>query len=360
VWHNGLLCKLQSYGFSGLLLKWLKDYLSNHSQAVCVDGVNSKAQPINAGVPQGSVLGPTLFLIFINDLLESTSNPIHSFADDSTLHAHLPSGSLASARQQVADSLEADLSKIEEWGKDWLVTFNASKTTQLIISRRKDQNYPPVHFLNTPLSVSDKMKLLGVSFTSKLSLEEHIEGKLRAASRMIGVLYRLRSVLPLSSMLQIYKSLIRPHLEYCSNLLGSATSKSIELIEKLQKRAMRILGCDDLLKENILPLSHRRAVGDLSLLYRYFHGHCSLELLGLVPTLQHDGPVTRHNDVSHEFSLVIPCSRTVHHKKSFFSRVVRSWNSLPPSMFPVNYNLNQFNRLTADPPSTLPIFMKIS
>src|SRR5579863_9473069 len=81
---------------------------------------------------------------------------------------------------------------------------------------------------------------------------------------MIGVLYRLRKPFPLSSMLQLYKSLIHSHLEYCSHLRL--------LIEKLQNRAMRILGCSDLVKENILPMSHRRNVGSLSLLYRYFHG----------------------------------------------------------------------------------------
>ena len=75
-------------------------------------------------------------------------------------------------------------------------------------------------------------------------------------------------------MLQLYKSLVRPHLEYCSNILDSATKKSIELIEKVQARAMKILGCTDLLQENILPLAFRRNIGSLSLLYRYFHGHC--------------------------------------------------------------------------------------
>ena len=293
---------MQSYGISGLLLSWLKDYLSNRSQAVCVDGVQSRSQAINAGVPQGSVLGPTLFLIFINDLLECTTNPIHSFADDSTLHACLPPGSLSDARQQIADSLESDLAKIDEWGKKWLVTFNASKTTQLIVSRRTDQKHPVLHFQGTPLAPSANMKLLGITFNGKLSVDEHIQSKLRVASRMIGVLYRLRSVLPLPSMLQLYKSLVRPHLEYCSNILDSATKKSIELIEKVQARAMKILGCTDLLQENILPLAFRRNIGSLSLLYRYFHGHCSNELLRLVPTLLHLGPPTRQASVAHSFS----------------------------------------------------------
>ena len=188
------------------------------------------------------------------------------------------------------------------------------------------------------------MKLLGISFNGKLSVDEYIHNILRTASRMIGVLYRLRCVLPLSSPLQLYKALICPHLEYCSNLIDSASKKSIELIEKLQARAMRILGCSDHLKENILPVTHRRSVGALSLLYRYFHGRSSKELLRLVPTLQHLHSSTRHCTAAHGFSLAIPRSRTNHHQKSYFPRTVRSWNSLPSSVFPIDYNLAQFKR----------------
>jgi len=139
-------------------------------------------------------------------------------------------------------------------------------------------------------------------------------------------------------MLLLYKSLIRPHLEYCSHLLDSASKGSLLLIEKLQNRTMRILGCSDPYEENILPMSHRRNVGSLSLLYRYFHGHCSKELLGLVPAPQHVGPATRYAAASH------PRSRTKHHMKSFFPRTVRLWNSLPSSVFLADYDLAQFKR----------------
>jgi hypothetical protein len=344
VWHDGLLAKLQSYGISGPLLSWLKDYLSNRSQAVRVDGFMSGSQPISAGVPQGSVLGPTLFLIFINDLLDITSNPIHSFADDSTLSSRLPPGPVIEAREEAAVVLDSDLAKIDEWGKQWLVAFNAAKTSQLAISRRSDQNFPASHFQGTELPFASDMKLLGTSFNGKLSLEKHVLNKLHIASRMIGMLYRLRSLLPLSSLLQLYKSLIRPHLEYCSHLLDSASKGSLLLIEKLQNRAMRILGCSDPVKENILPMSHRRNVGSLSLLYRYFHGHCSNELLGLVPPPQQFGQSTRYAASSHPYCLALPRSRTEHHRKSFFPRTVRLWNSLPSSVFPVDYNLAQFKR----------------
>ena len=105
---------------------------------------------------------------------------------------------------------------------------------------------------------------------------------------------------------------------------------------------MRILGCSDPVKENILPMSHRRNVGSLSLLYRHFHGHCSKELLGLVPTPQHLGPSTRNAGSSHPYCLSVPHSRIAHHKKSFFPRTARLWNSLPSSVFPVDYDLLQF------------------
>ena len=111
-------------------------------------------------------------------MLETTFHPIHSFADDSTLHARLPAGPLSFARQQVTDSLDSDLAKIEEWGKQWLVTFNASKTFQLIISRRIEQDHPAVHFQGIPLSFSSSMKLLGISFDGKLSIDSHIHSKL--------------------------------------------------------------------------------------------------------------------------------------------------------------------------------------
>ena len=186
-----------------------------------------------------------------------------------------------------------------------------------------------MHFQGIPLSSSSSMKLLGISFDGKLSIDSHIHRKLRIASCMIGVLYRLRNTLPLTSMLQLHKALIRPHLEYCSNLIDNATKKSIQLIEKLQARSMRILGCSDLLKENILPLSHRRNVGCLSLLYRYFHGCCSSELLGLIPTPHHLGPATWH--VAHLFVFFTACSHTLHHQKSFFLHSTKLLNSLPSS-----------------------------
>jgi hypothetical protein len=113
--------------------------------------------------------------------------------------------------------------------------------------------------------------------------------KLQAASRMLDVLYRLRHIFPLSSMLQLNRAPIHPNFEYCSDLLHSVSLKIMELTEKSQKKAMQNVGCVYPLKENIFPLCDRRDVGSLSLLHRYFHSHCPYELYDLVPSLDHRG-----------------------------------------------------------------------
>lgn len=134
VWHKCLLSKMTSFGFDISLVQWTESFLSNRSIRVVMDGISSDRYGLQAGVPQGSCLSPTLFLIFINDLLSCTNNSIHSFADDSTLHSsytlprnHVPED-VRLARINMSKSLNDDLSKISIWSEDNLVKFNASKT----------------------------------------------------------------------------------------------------------------------------------------------------------------------------------------------------------------------------------------
>ena len=130
----------------------IRSFLSGRTQRVVVNGAGSSYQPINAGVPQGSVLAPLLFLVFINDLLEVVQNKLDVFVDDSTLWAIVPDPS-SSSRLAVAVSLSADLSEIEKWAKRWLVTFNSSKTESLIISTNRDMK----DFRNNPLDKDGKL-----------------------------------------------------------------------------------------------------------------------------------------------------------------------------------------------------------
>ena len=139
VWHKGLLAKLPMFGLHHTLINWIGSFLSDRSIAVRVDGFLS-SDSINAGVPQGSVISPVLFILFINDLLTSTSSSSHSFADDTFLSSSFSfnpndhdSTDIQLHRNISASLLSNDLTVIEKWGKDNLVSFNQSKTKQAVI-----------------------------------------------------------------------------------------------------------------------------------------------------------------------------------------------------------------------------------
>ena len=151
VWQKGLLAKLPMFGLNHTLINWIGSFPSDRSIAVRVGGFLSNLHSINAGVPQGSVISPALFILFINDLLTSTSSSIHSFADDTFLSSSFsfnPNGHACTDiqlhRNISASLLSNDLTVIEKWGKDNLVSFNQSKTKQDVISRKRNQNFTPV------------------------------------------------------------------------------------------------------------------------------------------------------------------------------------------------------------------------
>ena len=130
VWHKGLLYKLRRIGISGSLLSWFANYLKGRRQRVVLPGVSSNWSSINAGVPQGSILGPLLFLIYINDIVENINSSIRLFADDTSLYI------IVDDPTDAAITLNSDLSKVHRWATDWLVSFNPTKSESLIFSRK--------------------------------------------------------------------------------------------------------------------------------------------------------------------------------------------------------------------------------
>ena len=144
VWHAGLLHKLPSYGISGRIFGIIKSFLSGRKFQVILDGQKSATYNIVSGVPQGSILGPILFLIFINDLPDNLICDLGIYADDTTLYSSLSHKSSNHVRSQMAKSLESDLSSIVEWGKRWLVIFNVSKTQLLSGNKYKTGHNDPI------------------------------------------------------------------------------------------------------------------------------------------------------------------------------------------------------------------------
>ena len=144
VWHKGLMEKFLCFWHPRRLALLDASFITDRQQSIVLDGSTSSAKPMSAGVPQGSILGPVLFLMFIDDLASQLENDIHLFTDDSTLHI-----AIKNTRDRIicTESLQCDLNKIEELADSWSVTFNANKTEEMIISRKRNQNHPPHHFM---------------------------------------------------------------------------------------------------------------------------------------------------------------------------------------------------------------------
>ena len=350
VWHESLLSKLPSYGLPTKLCRLIHSFLDDRTLQVVVDGVSSKTLKINAGVPQGSVLSPTLFLLHINDLLSLTKNPIYSYADDSSLISTYSSEKPISTagsrllRQQQIDSINDDLKTILEWGSRNLVCFNAKKTQMVAFSRKKDnQDLPDIIMEGRALTSQSRLSMLGVDACANLSWDEHVRRIARAASQKLGFLFRAKRYFTPDQLLILYKAQIRPTLEYCSHVWGSAPKHTLALLDTIQKRAVRLVG-NESLTGSLHSLEHRRKVGDLTLYYRFFHGNCSAELAALIPPRNHHVRSTRQSEAAHPFAVQLDTSRTTIFKNSFSCRVSELWNSLPSCVFPQQYNLQLFKK----------------
>ena len=183
-------------------------------------------------------------------------------------------------------------------------------------------------------------KMLGLTFSSKLDWGSYIVSIAKAASKKIGALICSMKFLSPEIALYLYKSTIRPCMEYCCHVWAGAPSCCLQLLDKLQKRISRTAGPS--LAASLEPLAHRRNVASLSLFYRYYFGICSYELAELVPLPYSRGRSTRYSDRLHDFSVTIPrCNKDVY-VNSFFSRTARLWNSLPMECFPLTYDLSGF------------------
>ena len=168
VWHPGLLEKLSALGFSGTLHAWLTDYLKNRSLKVILNERESGVKRINAGVPQGSILGPLLFIIFIDDISQDLKNQSILYADDANIMSFIKS---SEDILPAAASLNQDLAKIETWAKTWNVLFGAAKckTTTISNLRDADGNHPPLQFFGVTLEEVDSVDLLGLTLNNNLS-----------------------------------------------------------------------------------------------------------------------------------------------------------------------------------------------
>ena len=343
VWHRGLIHKLSSYGIEERLLQLLSSFLQDREIAVVVDGQKSATRHVDAGVPQGSILGPTLFLVYINDLPDSVVSNLVMYADDTTLFNSIDMSKSPIHRQKLCDILNSDLQTIKEWGCEWLVSFNPTKTKSILHSRARDRSsQQSLRMAGIPVEQQDDISILGLTLEESLSWKSYLQSVGKRASQRIGCLYRARRYLHPQAILHLYKSTVRPLMEYCCHLWAGAPRSHLNALDRIQRRVKNLVG--PVLAEELQPLSVRRDVASLSLFYRYYFGQCSSMLSECVPGRKEFSRSTRAASLSSNYSVQLERSRTVSRSNSFFVRTSQMWNGLPESIFPKEYDLFAFKR----------------
>ena len=236
--HDILIAKLHHYGIRGLPQQWLKSYLENRKQCVQIGMAHSNFETVQCGVPQGSVLGPLLFLIYINDIHTSAKEVIfHLFADDTCIffsHKDL---------NVIESTLNNALGKISNWLIANKLSLNVDKSNLVIFSLNKSphQHDIKIHINNELLEPKDYAKYLGLSIDSKLTWRNHIDNVNNKLVKGVGILSKLRYYVNEKTLITLYNAFIQPHINYGICAWGSAAKSNVNKIDNSSKKAVRIM-----------------------------------------------------------------------------------------------------------------------
>ena len=320
--HKGLIFKLQSAGVGGKILNILTQFLSNRQQRVGVDGSFSPYSLVRSGVPQGSVLGPLLFILYTSDMWHGVRNKLLAYADDSSLYSVITS---PLERQAVADCLTADLNWIQSWCLQWGMKLNPRKSKDLIVSRSRTRmpENPPLSVDGVYIESVTDLKLLGVTLDSKLTFEMQLRNLSRMISPKLGILRKSKKIYENDNILRnCFFSFILPHFEYCSAVWMSAADSHLRLLDRAFNSVKFLLSDLD------LDIGHRRLVGSLTMLYKIVNDSMN-PLHKFLPNFAQPLRVTRGTATMNSMAFEIPRCSTVQFSRCFFPAVCRVWNSLP-------------------------------
>ncbi len=294
-----------------------------------VNGSHSRDEAVTSGVPQGSVLGPVLFLIFINDLPEVINAAVRIFADDDT-KIFQPINERADQQK-----LQENLGRLEEWADTWKMPFHPEKCKVMHIGKEIEQfRYTKLaNGYSVPLEYTDEEKDLGVIVDNSLCFEQHCEAAINKANRILSVIRRSFKYIDREVLLTLYKSLVRPHLEYGNTIWNPTLKKVIRSDEAVQRRATKMipdlteLSYPERLKQLRLPsLVYRRHRGDMIQTYKIMHHKYDLDEKQFFKT------PTDGRTRGHSYKLFKERSETAVRRNFFSRRVIDLWNELPESV----------------------------
>ncbi len=220
-------------GVSGNLLAWITSYLYDRRQKVVINGVCSDPKSINASVPQGSILGPLLFLVYVNDIVDDLETLRYLFADDTSLFSTIDPKKI----DETFNTINNDLNKLAIWSEQWRVTFNASKTVYMIISNRKNVVYPSLYLHGQVLNRAETHKHLGITFSSNMKWTAHIENVFSKAFARLNGIRRIGQVVSRAVRESLYNALVLPVIEYGSILYDNCSFVLSQRLERLHRQA---------------------------------------------------------------------------------------------------------------------------
>ena len=331
--HLPLLDLLASLNLPPHLLNWLHSYLINQTQRVVIKGSTSPPCPVSSGVPQGSILGPLLFIIYINGLTDLPLSPSMQFvlyADDIFLFSPINSPS-------DMQNLQSDLDAISHWLSSHHLHLNSSKSKLMFFSRKPVSHFdhfPTLSISHSPLDRVSSFRYLGVLLTPSLSWSNHITTICSKARKLLGLIFRhFYSHSSPSTLIKLY-ILVRPHLEYCSLIWDPSSPTLIRSLESVQLFALKLASkfrpflIPSLKSQFNLPsLASRRSYFKLIFLFKLSHEllHFPSPILQLNPTLPY--PIRSF----HPNNFLCPPSKTSSFQNSFFPSAISLWNTLPPA-----------------------------
>ena len=328
--HSKLLWKLHQYGIRGKVLSWIQAFLGNRSQQVVIDGEESDSIPVNSGVPQGSVLGPILFLAYINDLPGGISSQVRLFADDTALY-------LTIKGEEDSSALQKDLDTLSVWESKWDMQFNPSKCQVVQVTGSKSKKPINSEYIlhGQVLETVTCARYLGVDVSSTLSGNSHIDRVVNNANRTLGYIRRNIKCQNTDVRESAYNTLVKPQLEYASAVWDPHTKERISKIEMVQRRPARwtlrnydhqVSLTEMINKLGWRTLEQRRADARLCLFYKIVYG---LVAVPLPDHVQYSHRISRY---CHSMTFRQVYTSRDYYKYSFHPLAIVQWNALPESV----------------------------
>ena len=326
--HKKLIQKLRRYGITKSTSKWIENFLTDRQQRVVCEGATSSWEHVTSGVPQGSVIGPVLFLAYINDLPEGLQSKVRLFADDTVVYMTVSSPADAAL-------LQKDLQRLEEWEDKWQLSFNSDKCNVLRVTRSTKQIDTEYTLHGQILKQLDSAKYLGVTIEQKLSWNVHISNVVKKANSSTAFLRRNLQIPQTHVKANAYNALVRPQVEYASVVWDPFTKANIDKIEMVQRRAARFVHnnyrrdvsvSDMISKLGWRSLHQRRTDNRLIMLYKIVHGIVATDFSDKLV------PVTRPSRHYHPNSFILPSETKTYIQQSFLPKTIKDWNNLPAAV----------------------------